>query len=160
SPVVIGLIISYKGFKELGVLSNSSGDLWAIDVDLNRTFWKKRFGGPAPKTPGAGPCSAAAVNPALTPPVTFTAGPPSAAPARASKNPPRVGGPSFGGARSIFLLASDGMIHQVNSSDGSDQFPPSSFLPPGARASGLTIHGSAIYTSTSGNCNGTPNAIW
>ena len=158
-PVVIGMLISYKGFKELGLVSNSTGDLWAIDVDLNRVFWKKRFG---TSFSSSGPCSAAAVTPALTPPVTFTAGrrPPAPASTRVSKTPPRVGGPSFGGSRSVFMLATDGMLHQVNSSDGSDQFPPVRFLPPGARASNLTVNGSTIYTSTSGNCNGAPNGVW
>src|ERR1700722_14926976 len=32
-PIVIGLLISYRGFKELGLVSNSAGDLWALDVD-------------------------------------------------------------------------------------------------------------------------------
>ena len=34
-PVVIGLLISYKGFKELGFVAGNSGDLWSIDLDTN-----------------------------------------------------------------------------------------------------------------------------
>ncbi len=156
-PVVIGLLISHRGFKELGLVSNSAGDLWAVDVDLNKIFWKRRLEGSAPKSS----CSGAAVTAALTPPVTFGGGRRPAVPATAKKpNSPRVGGVGFGSARSVFMVAPDGKLHQVNSSDGSDQFPPLDFLPPGAEASNLTLDGTAAYTTTSGNCGGTPNGVW
>src|SRR3984957_4016311 len=71
TPIVIGLLISYRGFKELGLVSDSGGDLWAIDVDLNKIFWKKRFEGSSPKQSSSGPCSSPAVTPAMIPPVTF-----------------------------------------------------------------------------------------
>src|SRR4051794_6241273 len=38
APVVIGLLISYRGFKELGFVSSSAGDLWALDVDIDKVF--------------------------------------------------------------------------------------------------------------------------
>src|SRR4051794_31075437 len=44
-PVVIGLLISYKGFKELAVVSGSSGKVWAIDADVDRLFWKRQLEG-------------------------------------------------------------------------------------------------------------------
>src|SRR5664279_2163267 len=34
-PVVMGRLISYKGFKELAFVAGGSDDLWSIDVDLN-----------------------------------------------------------------------------------------------------------------------------
>jgi outer membrane protein assembly factor BamB len=164
APVVIGLLISYRGFKELGLVSDSAGDLWALDVDLSRIFWKRRFEGSSPKRSSTGPCSGVAVTPALTPPVTFGGGRRPSAPApaavRTTDAPTRVGGSGFGVARSVFVLTPDGKLHQVNSSDGSDQFPPLDFLPPGARASSLTLDRTAVYTTTSGNCGGTPNGVW
>ena len=159
TPIVIGLLISYRGFKELGLVSDSGGDLWAIDVDLNKIFWKKRFEGSSPKQSSSGPCSSAAVTPAMIPPVTFGGGRRPAA-TRTTTVSPRLGGAGFGVARSVFMLAPDGKLHQVNSSDGSDQFPPLDFLPPGAQASSLTINRTAVYTTTSGKCGGTPNGVW
>src|SRR5688572_10702555 len=41
-PVIIGLLISYKGFKELGFVAGSGGGLWSIDVDIDRMFWQKQ----------------------------------------------------------------------------------------------------------------------
>jgi outer membrane protein assembly factor BamB len=58
------------------------------------------------------------------------------------------------------MVTPDGKLHQVNSADGSDQFPPLTFLPPGARGSSLTVNRTAIYTTTSGNCGGAPNGVW
>src|SRR5947209_9298729 len=42
-PVVIGLLISYRGFKELAFVAGSSDNMWAIDADMDRIFWKKHF---------------------------------------------------------------------------------------------------------------------
>src|ERR1700689_2652647 len=70
-PIAIGLLISYRGFKELGLVSSGAGDLWALDVDLNKIFWRRRFEGSSLKQSPSGPCSGVAVTPALTPPITF-----------------------------------------------------------------------------------------
>src|ERR1700733_6560309 len=43
APVIIGNLISYRGFKELAFVAGSSGGFWAIDADLERIFWQKRF---------------------------------------------------------------------------------------------------------------------
>lgn len=228
-PVIIGLLISYKGFKELGFVANSAGDLWSIDVDLNRQFWKKRFESGAAKG-GSGLCAAVASIPALTPPVTFggvrrrppvpggtntpspglpptpagqtteraanTGGinspspglPPTPAgqtteraantgaariptpvpgpapgPAPGSgttQRPARLGGMGFGAPRPIYVVAGDGKVRQVNTSDGSDQFPPLDFLPANAKASTLTLHDNVIYTITRGNCGGAQDGVY
>lgn len=180
-PVIIGLLISYKGFKELGFVAGNSGMLWALDVDLNRMFWQKRLE-PPPAKPAAGssPICADALPaiPALTPPITFgsrrPAGLPAATPpgtpvspgqpptpaAKPAELPARLGGGGFGGPRPIYLVTSDGKLHQFNTSDGSDQFPPMNFLPANAKASTLTLNANVMYTTTSGNCGGSQDAVW
>src|SRR5579871_5340134 len=40
-PVVVGLLISYRGFKELAFVEDAAGTLWSVDADLNRVFWKR-----------------------------------------------------------------------------------------------------------------------
>ena len=159
-PVLIGMLISYRGFKELAFVTNGAGDVWALDADMDRIFWQKHFGS-APKAKGA--CAGAPLAiPALTPPMNFAAGRkrPAAPPEPAPGAPPsRVGGVSFGTPRSVFVLAGDGMLHQLNSADGSDQFPPLKFVPAGARASSLTLQNGILYTTTSAACGAT-NAVW
>jgi outer membrane protein assembly factor BamB len=170
-PVVIGLLISYRGFKELGFVSGSSGDLWAIDVDLNRVFWQKRF---EPATAKSGVCAGTASGPALIPPMIFggrrrTGSRPTASPSpglpptpagRTTELPARFGRGGFGAPRPVFLVTGDGQLHQVNTSDGSDQFPPVKFVPAGAKASGLAMNDYVVYAATRSGCGGAPNAIW
>ncbi len=163
-PVIIGNLISYRGFKELAILAGSSDKVWSIDADLDRFFWQRQFDSSA--KPGNSTCAAIVpAVPALTPPLNFSAGRPrgprpAAPPAAPSPAASRVGGIGFGSARSVFTIASDGKMHQLNSSDGSDQFPPLNFVPPGAKASTLTIHDGVLYTTTSSACGGAPNAVW
>jgi hypothetical protein len=57
-------------------------------------------------------------------------------------------------------VSGDGLLHQVNTSDGSDQFPPLKFLPGSAKASVLTVNDYVLYTTTSSHCGGVPNAVW
>src|SRR4051794_15554779 len=42
-PSVIGLLISYRGFKELALVAGSSDNVWAIDADTERLFWHRRL---------------------------------------------------------------------------------------------------------------------
>lgn len=159
-PVVIGLLISYKGFKELGFVSGNSGDLWALDLDLNRPFWHTKL----PASAQGGPeCAGMAVAPALTPPVVFGRRPRGAArpaPGERPKLPARLGGGGFGGSRSVYSLSGDGMLHMVNSSDGSDQYPALKFLPGGAKPYSLLMTDNTVYALTNTGCGGASNAIY
>ena len=167
-PVMIGRLISYRGFKELAFVQGASDTLWAVDADMNRVFWAKHFEKPqhAPRNsgPNAAMCSAAvAATPALTPPIAFGARPrtptaTSAAPPSAAKNLLNAGG--FGAPRPAFALSGDGKLHLLNTSTGEDVAPAMTFLPPGAKASSLTDSEGIIYTTTSFGCGGAPNGVW
>jgi outer membrane protein assembly factor BamB len=149
-PVIIGLLISYRGFKELAFVQGSSNKLWAFDADMDRLFWKRQI-----EASGASTCAA---TPALIPPINFAAGRPRPR-TNAAPNSPRVGGVGFGASRSVFTVSSDGKMHQINSADGSDQFPALEFLPSGAKATALTLHDGVVYTAAAPSCNAAPNAI-
>ena len=155
-PAVIGLLISYRGFKELAFVSGSSDNLWAIDADVDRIFWQKHFD-TAPSKARSSMCSAA-VMPALVPPRNFAA-----APTTTSTQKPAfafISPASFGEPRPVFALASDGKLHMLNTANGDDLVPPVAFLPPGARASSLTFSNGILFTTTSGGCGGVPDAVW
>jgi PQQ-like domain len=173
APVVIGNLISYKGFKELALVSGSSGNVWAIDADLNRMFWEKHFDSASTQSTAnrSGSCSGGlTAAPALTPGFTFggarprpgarpaaPAAAPGAPAATANKPPTTV---SFGAARPLFVVSSDGKLHRLNTSNGSDQLPPLDFLPANAKASSLVLHENVVYTTTNSGCGGAPNAVW
>jgi outer membrane protein assembly factor BamB len=42
-PLVLGRIITNRGFKELVVVAGSSDNIYAVDADLGKLFWKKHF---------------------------------------------------------------------------------------------------------------------
>jgi outer membrane protein assembly factor BamB len=172
-PVLIGMLISYKGFKELAFVADSSDNLWSIDADLDRVFWKRHFetSSEKPKATGTSPdCSAmVTATPSLTPPMNFAARPrtagaaAAAAPAAPATPPPGrgiLGAGGFGAPRPAFAVSSDGKLHLLNTSTGEDVGPAMNFLPPGAKASALTVLDGVVYTTTGSGCGGAPNAVW
>ncbi len=72
-PVIIGLLISYRGFKELAFVAGSAGNMWAIDVDMDRIFWQKQFDTRSKAKAGSAPdaCGGVTAIPALIPPINF-----------------------------------------------------------------------------------------
>lgn len=161
-PVMIGRLISYRGFKELAFVTGSSGKVWAIDVDMDRIFWQKDLdGGPEPHGANSACIDRVTAIPALTPPLNFARRRDRPA-AGSVPAPPAARGAEtgFAGRHPLFVVAGDGKLHQLNTSDGSDQFPPLNFVPAGAKASSLSVHDGVLYTTTSGGCGGAPNAVW
>jgi outer membrane protein assembly factor BamB len=167
-PVVIGNLISYRGFKELAFVSGASDTLWSIDADMDRIFWEKHFE-TAGKSKAAGSpamCAAAATaTPALTPPVSFGGrgrGTPAAAAPTPPPNPARnfLSAGGFGAPRPAFALSGDGRLHVLNTSTGDDLVPALSFLPAGAKGSSLVLSEGVIYTTTNWGCGGAPNGVW
>jgi outer membrane protein assembly factor BamB len=173
-PVVIGLLISYRGFKELAFVAGSSDNMWAIDADMDRIFWKKHFeySSDKPKPAASALCPGGLTAfPSLTPPINFSAArparapgaaaPPAAAPVPGSTTGVRgiLGGTGFGAARPAFAVSSDGKLHVMNTSTGDDVAPAISFLPASAKASTLTVHDGTVYTTTSSSCGAASNGV-
>lgn len=167
-PVIVGNLISYKGFKELAFIEGTGDKMWSIDADLERDFWTKTLtSGPKPKDNSCAGIISAML--ALTPPVTFGGRPrPAATPAAPRPiTPPApdpskgiLGGTGFGAPRPVFGLSTDGKIHIMNTSTGEETLPAIQFLPANAKASPLTIADGTIYTTTSALCGDSPNAVW
>ncbi len=174
-PVIIGNLISYRGFKELAFVAGSSDNLWAIDADMDRVFWQKHFdySSDKPKATASSPLCSGSVtaSPSLVPPMNFGArparGPAGArpvAPAPAAATPgigKGILGPGgFGSPRPAFAVSSDGKLHLLNTSNGDDVAPAMNFLPANAKASSLTVHDGIVYTTTGSGCSGAPNGVW
>lgn len=152
-PVIVGLLISYRGFKELAFVADDSDTVWSVDADLNRVFWKRQFeSGPKHERSSCG--QTVASMPALVPPVVFGRR------AAGAHRRPAIPGNDFGEARPVFAVSSDGKLHKLNTSDGSDMIAPMDFLPAGVRPSPLTIHDGTIYASSAAGCAGSESGIW
>ena len=167
-PVVLGNLISYKGFKELGFLTGSSGEMWSLDLDIDRMFWHKQL-----TSISKGCAGGAMATPTLTPPPDFTERPRPApasspspgipsSPAGAPTTAPRpsiLGSTGFGAPRPAFALSKDGKLHVLNTSTGDDLTPAFPFVPPNSRASNLVIADGTLYTTTE-DCAGKNGTVW
>ena len=50
-PLLLPNIIAYKGFKALAFVGSASGNVYAIDYDLNRLFWDQKLATSASRVP-------------------------------------------------------------------------------------------------------------
>jgi hypothetical protein len=59
-----------------------------------------------------------------------------------------------------YVVTGDGMLHVLGLPSGKDMQRPAPFLPAHANWSAPIAVGTTLYTATSGNCGGAPNAVW
>jgi outer membrane protein assembly factor BamB len=159
-PLIMGRLISYRGFKELAFVGTNADMVYAIDVDLGKPFWQKHleYSTDEPQTTTA--CSAGmTAMPTMPPPAGRGGGrgaaPPGGGAGRGSSSPFLGAGPA-----SVYAISSDGRLHRLNSSTGDDMVQPVKVLPANATTLALNMSDNVIYASTSSLCNGAPNAIW
>jgi len=56
-PMLLDLVIGYRGFRALGFVAGPSDRVVAIDTDLGRVEWERRFASAAPSTGGSPACA-------------------------------------------------------------------------------------------------------
>jgi len=56
-PVLLDFLIGYRGFRSLGFVGAPSDHVIAIDTDLGRVEWERRFAATAPPTGGSPTCA-------------------------------------------------------------------------------------------------------
>ncbi len=143
APVIFGPIITHRGMKELVFVAGASDNVYALDADLGRIFWKRHLE-TVPDAASKWPCGAGlTAAPVLAPQV---------APNDASEDPTPP--------RPLYVLASGGALHTIRTTNGQDIGNPVKFVPANARASNLNFAGQSAYTTTSGNCGGAPDGVW
>jgi hypothetical protein len=155
-PVVLGTLVGYRGFKELGFVANGVGDVWAIDVDLDTVYWERHLDLPKTKK-ASGACPAGSVSqPTMEPGATFGG--------RRKKGVPALSTAAFYkkifAPRTLYVLAIDGNLYRLDTSTGKDMTPPVTVMPPGADVSDLNASEGVIYATTSNSCGEAPNAVW
>ena len=167
-PAMIGILISYRGFKELAFVGGSSDNFYAINSDVGKLFFHRplTYSSEIPKIGEAsGPCGGAVTVMAMLKPNATSGGGRGRGPGGPPPPPPaslaaRGGAGGFGGSRPVWVLSSDGRLHWLNTANGDDSGTPVKFLPPNARASSLNMADNVIYTTTNQGCGGVPNAVW
>ena len=42
-PLILGNVITNRGFKEMAIVAGSSDNIYAVDADLGKMLWKRHF---------------------------------------------------------------------------------------------------------------------
>jgi competence ComEA-like helix-hairpin-helix protein len=175
-PLVLGNLISYRGFKEMLIVGGSADNVYSIDAVLNRPIWTTHLPSAAAPSSGNGGASAACTGGLVGIVMSGTAAgglggggairrpippPGTAAPASAPARNDLVVGLASGFGRNGLVLAvsSDGSVHPLYQSNGASFGPPLKFLPPKSLANGLNLNDNVLYAATVEGCGG-PNAVY
>jgi outer membrane protein assembly factor BamB len=164
-PVIMGRLISYRGFRELAFVGSNADIVYAIDADLGTIFWQKHleYSTREPQVTASTPDCPGGMT--ATPTMSVPGG---AAPRGAGAPPlpaarggaPTPAGSFIAGTASVYAISSDGRLHRLNVSTGDDIVQPVQVLPANSRTSNLMMVNNVIYTITSPACNLTQNAVW
>ena len=138
SPLIADRVTTARGAREVAIVAGISDDLFGIDVASGELLWKKRYEStfaPTDKTVYH----------------TLCLGGQTAMPAMEQVSP---------GKYTIYAIAWDGRLHQINAADGADVAPPDKFLPPNGKPYALNVVNGVVYTATAQGCGGIPNALY
>ncbi len=161
-PLIVGRVISYRGFKELAIVGTGSDIVYAIDADLGKMFWQKHLEYSTAEPQVTSSSCASTAMPTMPPPPAGRGGPGRGAAGPAPQVAPGRGGSAFiggGGPASIYAISSDGRLHRLNVSTGDDMVQPISVLPANAGAYSLSMVDNVVYALTN-SCNGVQSAAW
>jgi outer membrane protein assembly factor BamB len=132
-------VTTKAGSKEIALVAAVTDKLFAIDVDKGTVLWTKQF------QSTSGDYSPIENGQILCP------GGQTATPFLQKVSP---------GKYTIYAVSGDGVLHQLNLSDGEDIAPPNKFVPPGGKIWALNVVKGVIYTHTSQGCGGNPNVAY
>jgi outer membrane protein assembly factor BamB len=139
AAVVAEDVYTSRGVKDVLVVAGSSDTIYAIDADLGKLLWQKKFTveGKSKQTPHWLCPNGLNATPIIE---------------------KREEGDL--GTINAYVIASDGKLHALNVIDGEDRFPPTQFVPPFSKNWSLNIRDGVLYTTTSQGCNGAKSAVW
>ncbi len=140
-PLIASGIPTKDGPKQMLIEAGISDNLFALDAATGKIVWQKHFKYP-PVTEGRG----------LHPGDPLCPGGQTATPI--------IGPAGAGGARTVYALAGDGMLHSLNVADGEDVAPAVKFGFGNGKSYALNMWNGVVFTTTSQGCNGNPNQVW
>ena len=140
-PLIIERVNTSGGPKQIAIEAGVSDNIYAIDVEKGEVIWKKHF------------------QSAWTPPASGGRGAGILCPGGLTATPV-IAPTQTPGKYSIFAASWDGMLHQLNASDGEDVAPPAKFMPPNGKPYALNLRNNVIYTHTAQGCGGNPNIAY
>jgi outer membrane protein assembly factor BamB len=138
-PLIVENVKTSSGTKEIAIVSGISDNIYSIDVKSGKLLWKKHFEYPTPERRGRPD------DPLCPPGQTAT---------------PVIGPPNAAGDRTIYAMAGDGQVHQLNVANGEEMATPFKFGYPNGKSYALNLWNGYLFTTTAQGCAGNPNQIW
>src|SRR5437016_7908863 len=124
-PLIIDRVNTSGGPKQIAIETGVSDNIYAIDVETGKLIWKKHF-----------------VN-TWTPPAAGGRGGGILCPGGITATPV-IAPAATAGKYTLYAVSWDGMLHQLNVSDGEDIAPPSKFVPPNGKPYALNLFNNVI----------------
>jgi hypothetical protein len=173
-PLILGNLISHKGFKALIFVGGSSDTVWAYDYDLAKVYWTQKLS-TASSQAGTLACPggltaltrSTPLNQSAVPGATVVAG------RGAGSGSPQPPGPAAGRGptqginpnnlpivNAVWTISGGGMVHALNPHIGTDLRMPARFVPSGSKVIGSVLVNNVLYAATTDSCGGAPNAVW
>ncbi len=137
-PVIVENVPTSSGPKEIAVVAGSGDNIYGVDAASGKLLWKKHYNYTSEKEPRLGGplCPGGLVS------------------------TPTIGLPKANGARTVYSISGDGMMHFLNVADGEDVEPPAPFMPANGKAYSLNLVNNVLYSTTAQGCGGNPNLLY
>ncbi len=127
------------GPKEIVLQAGISDNLYAIDAASGEILWKKHLDYPPPTRNGR------PTDPLCPGGLTAT---------------PLIGPAQPNGGRTLYVLAGNGGLHQIDLGTGNELAPEIPFGYANGKSYALNMWNDVIFTTTSQGCAGNPNQMW
>jgi hypothetical protein len=177
TPVLLGNIIGWKGFKALLFVGGNS-DVYSVDFWTGKPYFKTHvdYAGDKPQVTA----STAACPGGMTAAVVINGGSggggrgpgggggrgASGGGGRGASGAGRGGGGGGGGGgrgggANVWAVGADGNLQTLREQDGDNKStPPVKFVPANSRVSDLNVVSNVVYAATQNECGGNPNALY
>ncbi|MGH9146453.1 MAG: PQQ-binding-like beta-propeller repeat protein [Vicinamibacterales bacterium] len=173
-PLILGNLISHKGFKALIFVGGSSDTVWAYDYDLAKVYWSQKLS-TASSQPGTPACPGGLtaltrntpLNQSAVPGAPPVPGRAAGAGSALAPGPPAARGPVQGInpnnlpiVNAVWTISGGGMVHALNPHIGTDLRMPTRLVPAGSKVIGSVLVNNTLYAVTTDSCAGAPNGVW
>ncbi len=170
-PLLVPGLITGKGFKDLAFVGDAH-TLYAIDSELGAIVWQKDL---ASQAAAHSACAGANMQVATEAPkvIHFGAHKPAGRPAAPAPPPSedpvpanqrRIGasaGGGYFGLKGVYVLTSDGYLHEQIMATGLDYAPPVKLMDePSGSSFGLNMNDKIVYAASGSGCRNMANALW
>lgn len=178
TPVLLGNIISYKGFKALLFVAGNT-DVYSVDFWTGKPYFKTHvdYAGDKPQAAATALCPGGiTAAPVLNGGsgsggrgggggggrgASGRGGGPGGRGASGVARGGGGGGGGRGGGADVWAVGADGSLQTLREQDGNNKATaPVKFLPANSRVSDLNIVNNVVYAATENECGGNPNALY